>query len=105
MADARRDVQPDAGPVVEQGPRLDLHRVTVKPVIEIRRDGDPVAFGVLTAAGLHPALVAGGFGFLLRSKAANPSGLAHSRLRVFDADYVRPGAAPLHDPVAELGSI
>jgi hypothetical protein len=50
----RCDVQPDACPVVEQSPRLDLHRVTVEPVIEVCRDGDPVAFHVLTAAGMHP---------------------------------------------------
>jgi hypothetical protein len=29
VADARRDVEPDASPVVQQGSRLDLHRVAV----------------------------------------------------------------------------
>ena len=43
VADARRDVEPDAGVEVEQGPRLDLHRVAVDPVIEVGGDGDAVA--------------------------------------------------------------
>ena len=71
VADVRRDVEPDTGPVVQQGPRLDLHRVAVEPPIEVRGDGDPVAVDVLPAAGLHACLVAGGFGFFLGGDASH----------------------------------
>src|SRR5215468_9424934 len=62
VADARCDVEPDAGAVVQEGPRLDLHRMAVDPVIEVCGDSDLVAADVLSAASLHSCLVAGGLG-------------------------------------------
>src|SRR5215471_9996344 len=75
--------------------------MAVDPVIQVRRDGDPVAVDVLAMPGLDPALVAGGLGFFLGGEAADPLGLADARLRVLDADHVGPGTAALHDAVAE----
>lgn len=75
VADAWRRVEPDAGPVVGQGARLDLHRVSFDPVVQVRRHGDPVPVDVLAVPGLHPGLVPGGLGVLLGGEAAHPSGL------------------------------
>jgi len=54
--------------------------MAVDPVIQVRRDGDPVAIDVVAMSGLDPALVAGGLGFLLGGEAACPSGLADTGL-------------------------
>jgi hypothetical protein len=90
VADVRRDVEPDASPVVQPGPRLDLHRVVVDPVIAVRGDGDLVAADVLPAAGLHACLVAGGLGFFLGGESAYPPRFADASLGVLDPDHIGP---------------
>jgi hypothetical protein len=105
LADVRRDVEPDASPVVQQGPRLDLHRVAVDPLIEVFGDRDLVAADVLPTAGLHACLVAGGLGFVLGGESADPPRPAGPSLGVLDPDHVRPCTPALHDAIAELGDI
>ena len=67
--------QCSANGVVEQGARLGLHRMAVDPVIQVRRNGDPVAVDVLAMPGLDPALVAGGLGFSSVAKPPTHLGL------------------------------
>jgi hypothetical protein len=55
VTDARGDIEPDTGPVVEQGALLDLLGVAVDPVIEVRADGDVAAVDVLPAPGVRLA--------------------------------------------------
>ena len=105
MPDTGRGVEPDASPVVGQGPWLDLHRMSVDPVVQIPCHGDPVAVDVFTVPGLHPGFVPSGLGVLLGGEAAEPPGLADARLRVLDADHVRPGGAAFHDAIAEPGRV
>jgi hypothetical protein len=105
VADVRRDVEPDASPVIQQGPRLDLHRVTVDPVIEVRGDRDLVAADVLPTAALHACLVAGGLGFVLGGKSAGPPRPAGPSLGVLDPYNVRPCTPALHDAIAQFGDI
>jgi hypothetical protein len=80
-ADARSDVELDAGPVVVEGPGFDLHCVAVEPVIEVCGDRDGVAVNVFAAPGFDAGLVAGGLSFFLCGEAAHPSGLADAGLR------------------------
>ena len=105
VADARRRVEPDAGPVVGQGARLDLHRVSFDPVVQVRRHGNPVPVDVLAVPGPYPSLVPCGLGVLFGGEAADPSGFADARLGVLDADHVGPGSATFHDAIAEPGRI
>ena len=101
VPDARNGVEPDAGPVVGQGPRLDLHRVSVEPVVQVRRHGDPVPVDVLAVPRLDPSLVPGGLGVFFGREAADPSRLADPCLGISDADHVGPGGAAFHHAIAE----
>jgi len=47
-------IEPDARPVVDQGSRLDFHRVTVDPVIEVGGNADPVT---VTSCGPNPVTI------------------------------------------------
>jgi hypothetical protein len=102
VADARCDVEPDTSSVVQQGPRLDLHRVAVDPLIEVCGDRDLVAVDVRATASLHACLVAGRLGVFLGGESGDPPRPAHASLGVLDPDHIGPCAPAFHDAVAEL---